>query len=160
MTDEEFETFLENANEELRKKQASLQEAYRLGEMTRWWFEQKTAKLQFFDQSDRLAVEADVIDVGSYSPKSSSWKWAWSNSSVLPDLRRKASPLKRLQDITGFDLFGNDAAFSIDGEPMAWELTAMAVQHLQALGCYRAPSSLPDGPHTYLAIISINAPTQ
>lgn len=155
MTDEEFETFLDEANEQLRERQAFLSQTYSLGAMKRWWFEQETAKLQFFDRQDRLAVEAEVVDIGSYSPKSSSWKWAWSNLSILPELRRKAEPLKQLQDITGFDLFGNEAAFSIDGEAMAWALTAIAIRHLQAMGCYRAPSSSPEGPNTFLAITSI-----
>ena len=39
-------------------------------------------------------------------------------------------------------------------ESMAWELTAAAVHHPQAQGCYRGPSG-PDGPTTFLAITSI-----
>jgi Family of unknown function (DUF6882) len=157
MTDQEFEIFLQDANDELKKKQAALSRDYALGEMKRWWFERQTAKLQFIDSHDQLAVEADVIDIGSYSPKSNSWKWAWGNASILPELRQKAEPLKRLQDITGLDLFGNANAFSVNDEAMAWELTAMAVKYIQAMGCYRAPSSSTEGPHTFLAIMGIRA---
>lgn len=39
-------------------------------------------------------------------------------------------------------------------ESMAWELTAAAVHHPEAQGCYRGPSG-PDGPTTFLAITSI-----
>jgi hypothetical protein len=70
MTDEEFEAFLKNANEELRGKQQALMEQYKLGEHGRWWFEQATEKLQFFDEADKLTVEAEVVDIGSYSAKS------------------------------------------------------------------------------------------
>ncbi|AIF46043.1 DUF6882 domain-containing protein [Dyella japonica] len=155
MTDEEFDVFLAKANDELRAKQAQLSHAYDLGEMKRWWFEQEGARLQFFDRDDKLAVEAEVIGIGSFSPKSSSWKWAWSNPTFIAPLREKALPLKQLQAVTGFDLFGKESAFSIGGEAMAWDLAAMAVQQLKALGCYRAPASSPDGPHTYLAITGI-----
>jgi hypothetical protein len=120
MTDEEFDAFLAEVNDELESKQADVNSAYGLGEMKRWWFEQQGAKLQFFDGNDRLAVEADVIGIGSFSPKSSSWKWAWSNPSFLPEIREKALPLKRLEAFTGFDLFGNEGTFSIAGEAMAW----------------------------------------
>ncbi|WLI21560.1 hypothetical protein PSH85_14305 [Pseudomonas simiae] len=59
---------------------------------------------------------ADVVSIGSYSGKFSTWKWAWSNPSVDPALREAALPLKQLQAITGFDLFGDDQAFAIQDE--------------------------------------------
>ena len=154
MTDSEFEAFLANANEELRHKQALLGERYRLGKYSRWWFEQATEKLQFFDEAQNLAIEADVVEIGSYSQKSNTWKWAWSNSSVLPRLREKAELLKELEATTGVALFGNEHAFEIEDEAMAWELAAMSVKHLGAIGCYRAPSSR-DGPTVFLAITSV-----
>ena len=157
MTDEEFDAFLAKVQDELESKQAELNSTYGLGEMKRWWFEQQDAKLQFFDRNDRLAVEADVIGIGSFSSKSSSWKWAWSNPTFIPELRERALPLKQLEAFTGFDLFGNEGAFSIAGEAMAWELAAMAVHQLGALGCYRAPASSSDGPNTYLAITELRA---
>lgn len=57
--------------------------------------------------------------------------------------------------ITGFELFGEKEASSVEGEAMAWELAALAVQHLNAVGCYRATSSS-DGPTIYLAITELN----
>ena len=153
MTGSEFEAFLANANEELRDKQALLVERYSLGEHSRWWFEQATEKLQFFDEADNLVIEADVVEIGSYSQKSNTWKWAWSNSSVLPRLREKVELLKELEETTGFELFGREHAFDIEDEAMAWELAAISVKHLGAIGCYRAPSSS-DGPTVFLAITS------
>ena len=153
MTDSEFEAFLANANEELRHKQALLLEQYSLGEYSRWFFEQATETLQFFDEADKLMIEADVVQIGSYSEKSNTWKWAWSNSSVLPRLREKVEILKELEETTGFELFGREHAFDIKDEAMAWELAAISVKHLGAIGCYRAPSSS-DGPTVFLAITS------
>ncbi|WP_338525247.1 hypothetical protein NUH87_06290 [Pseudomonas batumici] len=154
MTDDEFEAFLVMVTDELLLKQAELNRIYALGEMARWWFEQGTGTVQFFDNSDRLVVEAEVVSIGSFSVKTCSWKWAWSNPSIEPALRQAALPLKQLQAITGLDLFGNEHAFSIQDETMAWELAASAVHYLKAAGCYRAPTSS-EGPNTYLAITSI-----
>jgi hypothetical protein len=154
MTDEEFKSFLENANEELRRKQQVLKEQYALGVHGRWWFDQATAKLQFFDDANNLSVETDIVDIGSYSSKSNTWKWAWGNSSVLPELRKKVESLKELENITGFEIFGNEDSFEIRDEGMAWELAAISVRHLGAIGCYRAPSSTGE-PTTFLAIIGI-----
>jgi hypothetical protein len=154
MTNDEFEGFLASANEELRQKQDLLMQRDGLGSYPRWWFDQATAKLQFFDEADNLALEADIIDIGSYSAKTKTWKWAWSNRSVLPALREKAEKLKELERITGIALFAHDQAFAVEGESMAWELAAIAVKHLGAMGCYRAPSSS-SGPTSFLAITRI-----
>jgi hypothetical protein len=154
MPEEEFESFLKNANEELRGKQQALIEHYKLGAHGRWWFEQATAKLQFFDEANNLTIEAEIVKIGSYSPTTTTWKWAWGNSSVLPELRKKAESLKELELITGLEIFGNEHAFEIPDERMAWELAAISVKQLGALACYRPPSST-GGPTTFLAIISI-----
>lgn len=155
MNNDEFQIFVEAANAELRNKQTILANDYGLGSAGRWWFEQTTGNLQFFDAADNLSVETDVIDIGSYSPKSNSWKWAWSNDSVLPWLRQRAEKLKELEIITGIEIFGYESSFAVEDESMAWELAAMCLKHLGAVGCYRCPSSRPDGPTTFLAIMSI-----
>jgi hypothetical protein len=155
MTDAEFGQLLEEAKAELGRKQDTLQADYLLGSFPRWWFDQATEKLQFVDQYGHALVEADVVDIGSFSPKSKTWKWAWCNDSVLPSLREKAKRLKELEALTGSELFGREEPFEVD-EPMAWELAALAVKHLGAKGCYRAPSSSIDGPHTFLAITEVH----
>ena len=154
MSEDNFEVLLETAMAALMSKQQALQQQYGLGGMARWWLDQDTASLSFFDELDRKVAEALIINIGSFVPKQSSWKWAWSNPAVSDALRERASPLKELQAITGFELFGDEEAFSIEDEAMAWELAAFAVQHLKAVGCYRAPSSS-DGPTIYLAITEL-----
>jgi hypothetical protein len=153
MTDEEFDNFVAEANEELEQKQDQLSKDHGLGSFARWHFNQETGLLQFFGENDRPAVEADVIAIGSYSSKSNTWKWAWSNESILPPLREKSARLKELEGLTGIALFNEESTFEVD-EAMAWELAAIAVKHLKALGCYRAPSST-GGPHTFLAITNV-----
>ena len=153
MNDEEFEAFVSDATEELGRKQDFLLKQYSLGTWNRWAFDQTTETLQFFDDADKLVIEADVVEIGTYAAKSNSWKWAWGNESVLPTLREKAEPLKELEAITGLKVFGVESAFGIEDEAMAWELAAISVKHLGALGCYRAPST--DGPTVFLAITDI-----
>lgn len=153
-SEDKFETLLETAMAALKIKQENLSRDYSLGDMGRWWLDQETATIQFFDEHDQLTVEAQVISIGSFAPKHSSWMWAWTNPTVPAELRQKALPLKDLQAITGVDLFAFDQAFTLEGEAMAWELAAFAVHHLNALGCYRAPSP-PDGPTIFLAITNL-----
>ncbi|WP_448650365.1 DUF6882 domain-containing protein [Pseudomonas fluorescens] len=151
MLQQTFESLLETAMAALRNKQEQLHRDYGLGNMARWWLDQETATVQFFDEDDRLAVEAQVLNIGSFSPRHCSWLWAWSNPTVFPALREKALPLKQLQTLAGAECFGAEEAITLEDEGMAWELAAVAVHHLNALGCYRAPTP-PDGPTIFLAI--------
>lgn len=155
MTDEEFEAFLNSALDELWEKQEKLETEHGFGSFSRWFFDQTTEQLELFDANDRKVVVAEVIDIGSYATNSSTWKWAWSNGSVLPNLRKKAEVLKQLGAITGIELFTSEAAVSIENEHMAWELAAMCVRQLNALGVYKAPSS--SSPLcSFLVLTSIN----
>jgi len=140
MKDEEFEVFLTTATAELKEKQAHLTAAYGFGSHKRWMFENDKAKLQFFNQNDQLVIEADIIDIGSYSPTNSTWKWAWAYDSINPVLKLDSLRIKELEDITDLTIFGEKEPVEAD-EYLAWELAAMAVKHLNAMGCYRAFSS-------------------
>ncbi|KAI3488918.1 hypothetical protein L1887_46948 [Cichorium endivia] len=123
----------------LKEKQQRLESEHGLGRFVRWCFDQEVGLLEMFDGEDRKVVEADVICIGSYAGNSSTWKWAWSNDALRPLLREKSRLLRALGDLTGIDLFVAESAFAIDDEPMAWELAAISVKYLNALGVYRAP---------------------
>ena len=140
MNDAEFESFLTSASEELKEKQAHLTKSYGFGSHKRWMFENDKGKLQFFDHDDKLVIEADIIDIGSYSPSASTWKWAWAYDSINPALKVDSLRIKELEDVTDLVIFGESKPVDAD-EYLAWELAAMAVKHLNAMGCYRAFSS-------------------
>ena len=141
MTDGEIENFVSAAVSALEQKQDLLQTEHGFGSFARWFFDQRTEKLEMFDAAGQKVLVADVVDVGSFATNSNTWKWAWSNDSITPPLREKAESLKALADVTGIDLFVCAEAFPLDDEQMAWELVAMCVRHLGAIGVYRAPSS-------------------
>jgi hypothetical protein len=153
MKDEEFELFLTNATAELKEKQAHLTAAYGFGSHKRWMFENDKAKLQFFNQADQLVIEADIIDIGSYSPANGTWKWAWAYESINAALKADSLRIKELEDITDLTIFGEKEPVEAD-EYLAWELAAMAVKHLNAMGCYRAFSSARNV-NMFFAIIEI-----
>lgn len=155
MIDDEFEKFLSSALDELWEKQEKLETEHGFGSFSRWFFDQSTEQLEFFDEEDNKVVVADVINIGSYAKNSSTWKWAWSNESVLPSLRKKAGILKELGATTDIELFTSESAISIENEHMAWELAAISVRKLNALGVYMAPSSS-KALCSFLALTSIN----
>jgi hypothetical protein len=140
MNDQDFELFLTSATEELKTKQASLTERYGLGSHKRWMYETDKAMLQFFNQQDQLVLEADIIDIGSFSPGNSTWKWAWAYENISPTMKEQSLRVKQLEELTDLVIFGENKAVDAD-EYLAWELAAMAVKYLNAQGCYRAFSS-------------------
>lgn len=110
--------------------------------------------IQFFDSADKMVLQAEFVPIGTFSPLSNTWLWAWANVTTLPGQRQKAERLKQLNEVTGSTLFEDANTFEVD-EPMAWELAAVSVKHLDAKGCYRAPSS--DGTHfSFLALTSLH----
>jgi len=140
MNDIEFELFLTSATNELKSKQEALTHNFGFGSHKRWMFENDKAKLQFFNQEDRLVIEANIIDIGSYSPSASTWKWAWAYDNINAAMKAESLRIKDLEEITDLVIFGESKPVEAD-EYLAWELAAMAVKHLNALGCYRAFSS-------------------
>lgn len=150
MTDEEFAGFLNTAVDDLQAKQDSLADSHGLGSYEQFWFDQEQASLDFRNAEGVTLVRARVVPVGSWAPRNKTWKWAWSNESLLPVLRDQSASLRALVDHTGMPVFERPI-FEAD-EAMAWELTALAVRHLGAIGAYRAPSSTSN---LYLAVMSV-----
>jgi hypothetical protein len=150
MTDDEFDAFVAESVEELERKQDKLQNEFGLGTHADFLFDQATGTLEFKDASGAVRVRADVTPIGSFSERSETWQWAWANESLLPALRERAQECRALETATGFAVFGQ--AVLKAAPDMPWELAAMAVRQLDALGCYRPPSS---GGVLFLAIHEI-----
>ena len=138
MTDNEFDTFVQTCGDELEAKQATLEEQFGLGRHARWAYDGNIGLLTFANDQGVTTVEAQTTQLGSYSVNSKTWRWAWANPSVPESERIKSTKLKALYERTGMDVFKNEG-FNAD-EQMAWELAAMGVHELGALGCYRGPA--------------------
>lgn len=139
MTEAEFEDFLQQCTDELRGKQARLEAEYGLGKMGRWKLDHHEGVLDFFDAQGSHRLRFPVVPLGTWASVPETWKWGWANSHIEAPLRDKAAVLKELAAITDYELFADAEPVAAD-EGMAWELAAVAVHHLQAIGCYRAPN--------------------
>ena len=152
MTDDQFDAFVADTSEALELKQANLTRRFGLGSHARWDYDQLTELLRFSDATGRVLVEASAIVIGTFSSKSQTWKWAWSNPSVPERSRARSARLKELFETTTMEIFRKES-FSAD-EEMAWELAAMSVAQLSAEGCYCGPAG---HLQVYLAIESIRS---
>jgi hypothetical protein len=138
MTEAGFEQLVAKWLEDLRAKQATLENVYGLGRFDRYDRDGDEGVIRFSNANEDKVLVARATDIGSFSCKTRTWMWAWANESVSEEGRAKSARIKTLADLTGFDLF-REPQLDAD-EYLAWELAAIAVHHLGAIGCYRAPS--------------------
>lgn len=150
MTDDEFDAFVAQSVENLQAKNDGLRSAHGLGTYKRWFYSQETGLLQFSDERGHVKIESEYTPIGSLSTKSNTWQWSWANVSVHEPLRQKSLKLQELSPLTGMDIFATPTIYA--DEELAWELSAMAVEHLGAMGCYRAPS---DHLYIFMAIENV-----
>lgn len=137
MNDEEFQSFIDSCFEELEKKQKRLIREFGFGTFDK--FQHDFDKEEMYLLKDgRVRAKAKLVPIGSFNTKSSTWMWGWANEAFPAPLRTKASKLKRLEALTGFEMFGNEMA-EIDPD-MAWEIAAMALNLLGSEGVYRGPA--------------------
>lgn len=151
MNEDEFDLLVESCLQELKQKQASLEKQYGLSRLGRWDIDQKQQRLNFFDENNQASISFSVTPIGSFAANEETWKWAWANPHIKQGMRDKAAALKELHGKTDYDLFKDDGMFETD-MVMAWELAAIAVNHLGALGCYKAPNQ---EVHLFLALDAV-----
>src|SRR5688572_12372966 len=112
---------------------------YGIGQYEQWSLDQPRGTLEFLRDS-RIALSCPIIALGSFT--AGSWKWAWANDSLLPQLTAESAKLKALKERTGMEIF-EMASFEATNE-MPWELSGMALRELGGLGAYRCPSRASD----------------
>lgn len=139
MNEEQFDHLLLDCSQALKEKQARLESHYGLAAMSRWNFDRARMALDFHGADGHRQISFAVTPIGTFSVTQETWKWAWANGNLEQPLRDKAEAFKELAARTDYDLFKDAEAFQVDAG-MAWELAALAVEHIDAVGCYRAPN--------------------
>ncbi|MGW7365450.1 DUF6882 domain-containing protein [Streptomyces sp. NPDC054841] len=106
-----------------------------LGSADRWGLDQKTGLITW-TFSDKVATAPAQI-LGSFSPASGSWPWAWANESILPEMSRDSRSVREWAEAHGH-LALAQAKIDAD-EQAAATLAALAVRITGATGFYRGP---------------------
>lgn len=139
MDDASYQVRVMLAATEMAHKRRVIHDRYQLDRASRWTYDAKQTQPNFaiLDAGDRPLLRATTLEVGTFHPGHGTWKWGWSNPSVLLDDQRRLLALRELATITGRDLFHDDQPFLVSRED-ALGLLALAVQHLDAQGGYAA----------------------
>lgn len=138
MNDEEFQEYIDTCFDELERKQQRLIDAFGFGAFDKFLHDFDKEELYFL-KNDEVLVKAKIIPIGSFNIESGTWMWGWANEAFPKSLRGKSLRLKELEEITGFEIFGNNMA-EID-EDMAWEISGMSLSLLGYEGVYRGPAN-------------------
>ena len=135
--DSALNAFAARCMEELQAKQDALMSAHRLQSYDRCWFDQEAKTIRFM-QGEAAGPVFQVVIIGSWSEKASTWMWGWANPSLPRAARIDSLQIRDLASGSGFSTF-NEQALRAD-ELKAQELAAMAVHYLGAIGMHRVPS--------------------
>jgi hypothetical protein len=138
MTEDEFRNFVDESYDALEVKQQLLQGKFDLGSYQRFDFDFESEEIRFKDDDD-TKIKADIIPIGSFCTRTSTWMWGWANPAFPNSLRENSEKIKELYDYTGYEIF-KDEITEIE-EDMVWEISGMAIRALGSEGVYRSPQN-------------------
>ncbi len=135
--DDDFAALARAAFERAAVRQERAKARWGIGEKKRWFYDDETRTMRFYDDPNGEAVVADVVITGSFSTRSSTWLWAWGNEDYPDDERALVDPVRVFGEVRGIEKLAQAhwRAEEVDG----WEVTQIAADLLGAEAIYRAP---------------------
>jgi hypothetical protein len=136
MSDASFVALVTAAHAYLTGRQDALTTEFGLSSYERWDWDDARGAVVFSDGGvPRVIAQAQLV--GSFSGKTSTWLWAWANSSVEPRLYRDLAEVRRFGEHQG--IWQLTTAKWEAEETDGWEMTSITAYVLQAKGAYRMP---------------------
>ena len=136
MASEDFREYLTIAHDYLTNQQDICRNKYGLSTYQRWFYDQKTGLLEFFN-GDTLKLRISYQEVGTISKVSNTWLWAWANPNLEEGIKTQSLRVKEFGRKENFDRLTKRkwVADEVDG----WEMTAIMAYVINAKGAYRMP---------------------
>jgi len=129
----DYNTFAKECVDNLKILQNKFQEQYGLDWYENWFYNQETGLLTFSTGETELNFK--YFEVGSFSEKSMTWKWAWDNDHTLDKVKETSNLIKEFGQNSNYSKL-TDGCFQSD-EFEAWEFTAIAAKLTNGIGVYR-----------------------
>ncbi|WP_324676921.1 DUF6882 domain-containing protein [Hymenobacter sp. GOD-10R] len=129
----DYNAFAGECVEELKVLQNKFREEYNLSWYENWFYNQSTGLFTF--STDDVELNFKYFQVGSFSKKTNTWKWAWDNDNTLDNVKEITNVAKEFGQKNNFNKLTN-AYFESD-EIEAWEFTAIAAKLTNGIGTYR-----------------------
>jgi hypothetical protein len=124
-----YEHYVHEACEQVKERQDEITRDYKLAEWERYDRDQDRQELVFSHRGVPQVI-AKVQFVGSYSKRSNTWRWAWANDTVLPDMKADVVQVKELGTKKGWRRLTAPQwpATEQDG----WDMTGVTLRVLNA----------------------------
>ncbi len=123
--------------EDMIEQLARAHRSWGLGSADRWDLDQTTGIITWTFPDKTATAPAQIL--GSFSPGSGTWLWAWANKSILPELSRDARGFRDWAEANGHPALAQP---ELDADAQAAStLVALAVRVTRATGYYKGPGS-------------------
>ena len=129
----DYTSFAEKCVEELKALQNKFREDYDVDWYENWFYNQATELLTFSTGDAELNFK--YFQVGSFSLKSNTWKWAWNNEHTLDNVKKPTNLIKEFGEKSNYPKLTNGCFQSDEFE--AWEFTAIAAKLANGIGVYK-----------------------
>ena len=145
-----YDAFRRKAQLYVAQKLASVEKLYHLDRAAGWNLDPTPDAGLFVihDAKGTPLLRTEALEIGTFHPEESTWRWGWSNTSLSEGQRQRLRPLIELAGLTGKDVFRSDQAVRIDGQKVL-TLVNTALYHLQAQGYYQARITNKDNQRLY-----------
>jgi len=128
-----FQEFLHPLVHESIEKNNRFREKY--GQHERWDWDPDSATLIFSDAGlPSLRVHCSVVG----TTRGNQWEWGWANRNIPDSEKRDMELVRNFGEASGYGRL--TSPFLDADEYTGWEMTAVAVHLLEALGSYRFPT--------------------
>ena len=136
---EKMETFLDGCLDSMKKKQDDMLRTYNFGRKNNnFIFYPKQKKFYLFDsKTNKAFFEAQFQVVGTFSPKSNTWRFGWANRYVPHDLKKTSLKLKEFGESNGLNIFSEP---KVKDDKLGLVFTAIAMKLSHAKGYYIVPA--------------------
>jgi hypothetical protein len=139
MDQEAFHLYVKDTVAKLDAKITSMRQNSGIGDYDSYEYSQDSGLLHF-SVNQKIVKSYRTVFIGSLVEKEKSWLWGWANPSLKPVIKKAAEKIKGLEEFTGLPIFSSPAIQADEGT--AYELSAMAIDYLGAMGLYRHQGEL------------------
>lgn len=136
MDSPDYSTFAEQCVQDLKCIQQKFMDEHDINWYANWFYDQATCLLTF--STGDVELNFRYFHIGSYSEKSSTWKWSWDNQHTLDKAKEKSFLVKAFGERSHFPRLTEGLFESEEAE--GWEFAAIAVRITDAIGVYRPVS--------------------
>ena len=131
---ESFSQYRDMCVEEISSLQDEFKKVYDLNSYERWSFDEDFGVFHF-ESDDGRKLYFKYSLVGSFSQKTSTWKWSWDNEHLKLSERRRIDEVKAFGEQNDFTSL-TTGLIEAD-EYTGWEMTSIAAKILSSIGAYR-----------------------